>query len=264
MTKTIFTITAFLCAGAVGLISGQTVAASTDSPREQVIFASGTGGYHTFRIPALVTTKRGVLLAFCEGRKTSSSDAGDIDMVLRRSSDGGKSWSEQVTILEEGGNAKITIGNPCPVVDQATGRVWLALCRDNRDVLMIHSDDDGLTWSPTAEITQAVKKEGWGWYATGPGHGIQIEHGKHQGRLVFPCDHRVDARGRDWKNSGRSHIIYSDDHGQTFQLGEPTDWAMNECEAVELSDGKLLLSMRNYHGKNQRAFAASDPSALWR
>ncbi|MCA9246197.1 MAG: exo-alpha-sialidase [Planctomycetales bacterium] len=238
--------------------------AAPQAPAEQAIFEAGKHGYHTYRIPALITTKQGALLVFCEGRKTSGSDHGDIDMLLRRSTDGGKTWLPQVVIYEEGGDEKITIGNPCPVVDRETGTIWLALCRDNRDVLMMRSTDDGATWSTPLDITKDVKEPGWGWYATGPGHGIQIEHGAHRGRLVFPCDHRVDERGRDWQKSGRSHVIYSDDHGKTFQLGQPTDWAMNECEAVELANGRLLLSMRNYHGKNQRAFATSDDGgASW-
>ncbi len=246
------------------LATGALAAADGDAPCEQVLYTSGTEGYHTYRIPGLVVTAKGTLLALCEGRKTSRSDHGDLDLMLRRSTDGGKTWSAQEIIYEEGGAAKVTIGNPCPVVDKTTGTVWLAFCRNNDRVFMTRSADDGLTWAKPEEITADVKEKDWGWYATGPGHGIQLTRGRQKGRLVFPCDHGVKGREGGWKGKGRSHVFYSDDHGKTFQLGKPTDWGMNECEAVELADGRLLLSMRNYHGKNQRAFATSrDGGQTW-
>lgn len=226
-------------------------------PYKQDLYTCGTKGYNAYRIPALVVTTKGTLLAFCEGRKDSIRDHGDIDLMLRRSADGGKTWSEQVIVHEEGGTAKITIGNPCPIVDQSTGTVWLAFCRDNRDVFMTHSDDDGISWVEPIEITASVKKKDWGWYATGPGHGIQLTRGKYKGRLVFPCDHG-DAE------EGRSHVFFSDDHGKTFVLGQATGGNMNECEVVELADGRLLLSMRNGLRKGLRAFSFSeDGGATW-
>ena len=244
--------------------AGTLAAQQAEGLYEQVLYRSGTEGYHTYRIPGLVVTTKGTLLALCEGRKTSRSDHGDLDLMLRRSTDGGKTWSAQEIIYEEGGAAKVTIGNPCPVVDAATGTVWLAFCRNNDRVFMTRSADDGLTWAKPKEITADVKEKDWGWYATGPGHGIQLTRGRQKGRLVFPCDHGVKGREGGWKGKGRSHVFYSDDHGKTFQLGKPTDWGMNECEAVELADGRLLLSMRNYHGKNQRAFATSrDGGRTW-
>jgi sialidase-1 len=234
------------------------LAAGAAEPEHQVVFQSGTKGYHTYRIPSLIVTTKGTLLAFCEGRKTGGSDHGDIDLMLRRSTDQGKNWSEQTVVHEQGGDARITIGNPCPVVDRSTGTIWLSFCRNNDAVLMTHSTDDGQSWTTPREITSQVKRDEWDWYATGPGHGIQIERGKHKGRLVFPCDHRTRAGEGSWRERGRSHVFYSDDHGQTFQLGQPTDWAMNECEVVERTDGTLLLSMRNYLDQQQRAFATSD------
>ena len=244
--------------------AGAVAAAADSSPAEQAIYKSGDGRYHTYRIPGLVVTTKGTLLAFCEGRKTSRSDHGDLDLVLRRSKDAGKTWTKQTIVHEEGGSKRITIGNPCPVVDRDTGVVWLAFCRNNDRVFMTHSKDDGVTWAKPAEITKAVKGDNWDWYATGPGHGIQITRGKHKGRLVFPCDHGVNRRKGGWKSKGRSHVFYSDDHGKTFKLGKATDWGMNECETVELADGRLLLSMRNYHGRNQRALAVStDGGESW-
>jgi sialidase-1 len=251
-----FWIAASFSVAVVAVAAGSAEDIAKDTHRQD-LFTCGANGYKAYRIPALVVTVKGTLLAFCEGRKDDIRDHGDIDLVLRRSTDGGKTWSQQAVVHEEGDTEKITIGNPCPVVDRDTGTVWLAFCRNNRRVFMTHSDDDGKNWSKPAEITASVKNKSWGWYATGPGHGIQLTRGKHKGRLVFPCDH---VEGKE----GRSHVFYSDDHGKTFVLGNPTEGKMNECEAAELSDGRLLLSMRNALGKSRRAFSVSkDGGATW-
>jgi sialidase-1 len=235
--------------------------ADDTSPQMADVFVSGSEGYHTFRIPALLVSQKGTLLAFCEGRKTGRGDHGDLDLVLKRSSDGGKTWGPLELVYEEGGDRTITIGNPCPVVDQDTGVIWLPFCRDNNDVLVTSSNDDGRTWAKPALITKDVKEANWGWYATGPGNGIQLTRGPHKGRLVIPCDHRVTDRG-DLKFSGRSHVIYSDDHGKTWKLGGATDFAMNECAVVELTDGTLMLNMRSYRGKGRRGVATSSDGGL--
>jgi sialidase-1 len=109
--------------------------------RQIDVFTSGTEGYHTYRIPAIVLTNEGTLLAFCEGRKTSRRDHGDLDLVLRRSTDDGKTWQPMQLVYEEGGTAEITIGNPCPVHDAATGTLWLLFTRNNEAVLATASDD---------------------------------------------------------------------------------------------------------------------------
>src|SRR5262245_52804347 len=105
------------------------------------VFTAGAEGYHTYRIPALVVTKGGTLLAICEGRKTGRGDHGDVDLVQKRSTDGGKNWGPLELIHEEGGTEKVTIGNPCPVVDQDTGVLWLPLTRENDRVFMMSSRD---------------------------------------------------------------------------------------------------------------------------
>ena len=138
-----------------------------------------------------MTTVDGDLLAICEGRKTSRADHGDVDLVMKRSSDGGKTWSPLTLVYEQGGEAKITIGNPCPVVDRTTQTIWLPFTRDNDDVLLTSSIDGGRTWAAPRTITQQVKHDDWTWYATGPGIGVQLERGPFKGRLVIPCDHLV-------------------------------------------------------------------------
>ncbi|MCA9069704.1 MAG: exo-alpha-sialidase, partial [Planctomycetaceae bacterium] len=233
------------------------------------VFVSGDGGYHTYRIPALIRGKKGTLLAFCEGRKTNRSDHGDLDLVLRRSLDQGQTWQPMQLVYEEGGTKKITIGNACPVVDQSNGRIWLPFCRDNDDVLMTYSDDEGQTWSKPEDITSDVKRPGWTWYATGPGVGIQLKHSDHKGRLVIPCDHREPMDG---KMVTVSHAIYSDDHGKSWKLGENVAPHTNECQVVELGDGRLQMNMRNYWGREggkpdrhaKRAIAtSSDGGETW-
>jgi sialidase-1 len=249
--------------------AGQTNWQSSD------LFVSGTDGYHTYRIPALVRTTNGTLLAFCEGRKYSRSDTGKIDLILKRSTDGGTSWSQQQVVWSDSTNV---CGNPCPVLDEQTGEVWLLLTwnlgsdteamisrgmsRDTRRVFVTHSTNDGLTWAKPRDITSEVKPSGWEWYATGPVNGIQMQRGAHRGRLVVPANHsELDGQG---KPISRSHIIYSDDHGATWKLGGSEAELTNESTVAELSDGQLLHNMRSYHKKNRRAVATSaDGGMSW-
>ena len=249
------------------LVAGGQLRAA-DVPPLVDLFVSGEGGYHTYRIPAMVTTNKGSLLVFCEGRKTSSIDDGDNDMLMRRSTDGGVSWSEIMLVHEEGGDAIITIGNACPVVDRRTGIVWLTMNRGNDQVLVSHSKDDGQSWSTARDITDQVKKPEWGWYATGPGVGIQLQHGPNWGRLLIPCDHRET---KDRSGPSRSHIIYSDDHGRTWQLGGALGYRSNECQVAERIDGTLLLNARNHLsrdgkpelGKQRLIAVSSDQGLSW-
>lgn len=220
---------------------------------QNAVFVGGEGGYHTYRIPALMVSAKGTVLAFCEGRRNSGSDAGDIDLLLKRSLDGGATWGAAQVVWKEEGD--VTIGNPCPVQDSSTGRIFLAFCRNNDRVFMMSSDDDGVTWAAPTEITQAVKPAGWTWYATGPVHGIQLANG----RLLMPCDHRLEDNKIMY-----SHVIYSDDHGATWRLGGLLTANTDECTAAELADGSVYLNMRSYEGKNRRAVARStDGGATW-
>jgi len=238
------------------------------------VFVSGQHGYHTYRIPSLLVTARGTLLAFAEGRKGGSGDAGDIDLLLRRSTDQGRTWHLQQTIWDDGPN---TCGNPSAVLDRVSGTVWLLLTRnhgddsesaiiaqtsrDTRRVFLTRSTDDGLNWSPPREITAAVKQTNWTWYATGPGAGVQIERGPHAGRLVIPCDH-IEAGTRHYY----SHVIYSDDGGQTWRLGGSTpQHQVNECEVVELTGHRSLLNMRNYDPaqRSRQQAVSADGGLTW-
>jgi sialidase-1 len=230
------------------------------------LYRAGEGAYQSYRIPALIRTPKGTLLAFCEGRKNSGADAGDIDIVLRRSMDGGKTWSPARTVVDFGED---TAGNPTPVLERKTGTILLLFTRNPgkdtekqiiarepgavRSVWITRSNDDGASWTPPVEITAQVKRPDWTWYATGPGNGIQLR----SGRLVIPCDHnRADDGSR------HSHVIYSDDRGETWYIGGVAEDKTNESAVAELKDGGLVLNMRSYHGRNRRAIQRSRDGGL--
>jgi len=235
----------YFCIAVLGALLGINVMAA--EPTYVDLFSSGSDGYHTYRIPSVIRTPKGTLLAFCEGRKSSRSDHGDVDLVMKRSDDGGRNWGPMQLVYEQGGDEAITIGNPCPVIDQSTGTLWLTLCRDNDHVLVMSSRDDGKSWSVPRDITADVKDESWGWVATGPGVGIQLTRGPQKGRLVIPCDHSIE---RDGKRVMSSHVMYSDDLGKTWQRGGTVGLHTDECQLVELLDGSLMINMRNYWGRD--------------
>jgi sialidase-1 len=248
-------------------------------PLYQTLWKSGEDGYHTYRIPALVTTTSGTLLAVCEGRKNSHSDQGEIHLLAKRSEDQGKNWTPAEVVWRDGEN---TCGNPCLLVDQDTGTIWLFATHNRgsdrqpairagksqgtRTCWVLSSTDDGRTWSSPQDITATTKKPQWSWYATGPGVGVQLRLGEHRGRLLVPCDHSERK-----KQGTFSHVIYSDDHGRTWQLGGRVEKPLyNECQLVELTDGRLMLNMRNELDKKNhdpnlhRAIAfSSDGGKSW-
>lgn len=263
-----FTLLFRLCMTLLGFGVLMLAAADVPAPAPTKVFVAGTGGYHTYRIPSLIVSGKGTLLAFAEGRRGGTGDSGDIDLVLRRSRDGGETWDPVQVVWNDGTN---TCGNPCPVLDAGTGTIWLLMTWnrgadrepdiiaqrsvDTRRVFVTHSTDEGLNWAVPEEITSRVKRPDWTWYATGPGAGIQMEEGRHRGRLVIPCDHIEAGTGRY-----HSHVIHSDDHGRTWNLGGRTPQAeVNECEVAELPGGRLLLNMRNYNrAQRVRQQAESD------
>lgn len=234
------------------------------------VFVSGKDGYAYYRIPSIIKSADGTLLAFCEGRKNNRSDRGDIDLLVKRSTDGGKTWSKSIVIWDDGDN---TCGNPCPVLDESTGAVWLLASHNigsdtqdaisegrgigTRTVWATFSKDNGMTWAPMRQITASVKNPKWRWYATGPGISIQIKNGPHAGRLVVPICHNK-PRG--------SGIFYSDDHGRTWTPGESLSGLVGEAQVVEGfgAPGELILNVRsNYpHGCRTQA-RSTDGGISW-
>ncbi|AWN32487.1 laminin G [Streptomyces sp. NEAU-S7GS2] len=235
---------------------------------QQILFkASQEQGYYCFRIPAVVQSSRATLLAFAEGRRHDCGDAGDIDLVLKRSTDGGRTWGPLQVINRGNGD---THGNPAPIVDRRTGRIVLAetynkgrtdgLSCDvpcDRTPHLQYSDDDGATWSPPRDLTDSIRPPQWNsWYATGPVHGIQLTHGRHAGRLVFSmnaesyADHRVTAN--------HAALIHSDDGGATWKVGALDTWPVapggtfrqkpSEMTLLERSDGSVYVNGREQDG----------------
>ncbi|WP_055532333.1 sialidase family protein [Streptomyces graminilatus] len=226
-------------------------------------FQAGQEGYASYRIPAVVVSRAGTVLAFCEGRVDSASDHGHIDIVLKRSTDGGRTWGPLTVAADNGVNLA---GNPAPVVLD-TGRILLVYIRasgtatekdillgnvpaaQGRRVWVRHSDNDGVTWSSSVEITAQVKNPEWRWYATTPGHAIQLS----TGRVVVAANHTIPPTGADLGNEARynsGHCLLSDDRGETWRIGyldENTNGYINvnETTAAELPDGRVYFNTRN-------------------
>ena len=218
---------------------------------QQNLFTSGEGGYVRYRIPAIVMSGRGTLLAFCEARKFTGHDSDQIDLFVRRSTDGGKTFGPVCVVATE---QDMVCGNPAPVLDRETGTIWLPFCKNLREgdeslicagkaprtVWLTCSRDDGASWEQPQEITAAVKPSQWSWYATGPCHGSQLV----TGRLIVSCNHIV-LQDRCHDDPHHSHVIFSDDHGQSWQVGGIADEGTNESTLLEAADGSLYLNCRN-------------------
>ena len=248
---------------------------------QQVIFkASQDPGYACFRIPAIVKSADGTLLAFAEGRVRNCGDAGDIDIVLKRSTDGGRTWGPLQVVNHGGGD---THGNPAPIVDRLTGRVLLAETYNtgradgsscavpcDRTPHLQYSDDDGLTWSEPRDLSSEILPADWNsWYATGPVHGIQLTRGKHAGRLVFGVNTETwngersemgvpPAEGWGRVTANHAALIVSDDGGEHWRIGATDSWPIaddgtfrqkpSEVTLTERADGSVLVSGREQDG----------------
>ncbi|MFJ6566336.1 exo-alpha-sialidase [Streptomyces sp. NPDC091292] len=240
-----------------------------------VPFTSGQGGYASYRIPAVVKTGVGTLVAFAEGRVGGAGDTGNIDVVRRRSTDGGCTWGPLGVVVDAGHD---TQGNPAPVVDPRTGRIVLLTTYNSGDVTEAQimrgqvtpaqgrrvfvqtSRDDGRSFSAAREITATAKLPDWRWYATGPGHAVALTHGPHKGRLVVPANHSTAPpagspdTGQEAKYYG-AHALYSDNGGTTWKLGFiDADYEgvinANESTAAQLPDGRLYFSSRDQNGSS--------------
>jgi lysophospholipase L1-like esterase len=237
-------------------------------PQKQVLFERGMNGVNTYRIPALVTTNSGVLLASCDARINNSGDLpNNIDTVIRRSVDGGRSWQPIQTIVDWEGQEGAA--DPCMVVDRETGRVWCAVTwsesvnwrnskpgfgQDSFHDLLVYSDDDGLTWSEAKDVTESLKDPSWRSVWFSPGSGIQSK----SGRLFIPFS---AAHG---DGEAYSYAAISDDHGETWSRVGPMGFKTNENIVAQLADGTIVCNMRSTHGLRLRAIAKStDDGNTW-
>jgi sialidase-1 len=259
------------------LISVLRIIAAEPLFEKSEVFPPGLNGIARYRIPGLVVTQKGTVLAYVEARKNSSSDWGEIEIHLRRSTDGGKTWEPSKHIAhhgarlegnphkKEGGEREQTVNNPVAIVDRETGAIDFLYCINYARCFHMRSTDDGLTWSAPVDITATFEpfraKVDWKVIATGPGHGIQIK----SGRLVVPVwlaygkegDHGPSAAG----------TIFSDDHGKTWQAGDlclPNEGDFsnpNETMVTELSDGRVMLVSRSTSKASRKLITTSPDGA---
>ncbi|MHA2288025.1 MAG: sialidase family protein [Promethearchaeota archaeon] len=235
----------------------------------QVIFECGQLGYHTFRIPSLISLPNNGLIAIVEGRKNNQEDHGDIQLIMRKSVDGGINWGPPVILLHYQAQlmlknpisqkfepvskyGEITCGNPCTIYDKTIQRLWLSYTLDNSSMWLVYSDDFGDSWSKPRNITEEVfgtDYKTWTHMASGPGHGIQLT----TGRLIIPCDHHIYEKSRGYF----SMLVVSDDHGKTWKMGAVSDPRLDECEVCELKNGDVYWNMRSYRKKYRRVIAYS-------
>ena len=247
------------------------------------LFEADKGGYKLYRIPGIVVTKRGTVLAYCEARK-SNSDWGTIDILLRRSTDNGRTWDSPRNIAnvegpksrnpvaierKQGQPVDVTYNNPVAIVDHKTGAIHFLFCLEYARCFYMRSDDDGATFTKPVEITQSFEafrpKYNWRVIATGPAHGIQLKNG----RLVVPVWLSLGTEGNGHGPSVTS-AIYSDDHGRTWHAGEiigldtPDLINPNETVIVQLTDGRVMLNIRSASKANRRAIVVSkDGATRW-
>lgn len=248
---------------------------------EQVnIFEAGKGGYAHYRVPAIVVSTRGTVLAFTEARKSTRGDWGAQDIVMRRSNDQGKTWTPPRVIARVEGDiqpnqvaiaqnldqpGQVTYNNIVPIVDRKAGRLHFLFCIEYARCYAMRSDDDGETFSKPTDITSTFEqfREEYDWkvIATGPGHGIQLENG----RLLVPV-WLSDGTGGHAHRPSIVAVIYSDDHGKTWGRGEivvrhPKLKNPSETIAIQLAEGRVMLNIRNESPEHRRAVSYSDDGA---
>lgn len=220
------------------------------------------GLYTSTRIPALVMTPKGTLLAFCEGRIGTASDWADMNLLLRRSTDGGKTW-QPIQIIDS--NKGAPVGNPTPIVDN-NGTVHLLYQKDYAEAFYTSSDDDGRTWTKSSNITdvfnQFKSEYNWKVLAPGPGHGIQLKNGRLLAAVWLANSSKLLPR----RSHGPSCVatIYSDDLGKSWKRGAVVADSSsaianpNESMPVQLANDSVLLSIRNASSIKRRAFSISN------
>jgi sialidase-1 len=242
------------------------------------VFVAGSDGIAEYRIPVLLTSNRGTLLAFCDARvKRGGDPPNNIDLVMKRSHDGGKTWGTLRTLVDDGEGA---VADSCGVVDRQTGTIWVfsvyapegvgssnaapGLTGATFQYKAIRSDDDGETWSAPIDFTPMVKRPEWSAGSTGVGKGTQMR----SGRLLVPryhADyHRPGSTGTEDSAYSSSFVSYSDDHGATWKIGgDASQGTTNECQVAELEDGSLVINMRGVRGNNRKVARSRDGGETW-
>jgi sialidase-1 len=260
--------------------------------QENIVFKGGKEGHAIYRIPAIISLPNGELLAFAEGRVHGTDDFGDINLVMKRSIDEGNTWSPLQMLVDYD---SLQAGNPAPVVDlhdpaYPQGVVYLFFNTGNnheyevrmnlgvREVWMMKSFDLGHTWETPVNITLQTHrpnnpkfnpdytfKEDWRHYANTPGHAFQFQEGKFKGRIFVAANHSVGPPKENFEEY-HAHGLYTDDHGKSFQLSESIIFpGSNESIAAELTDDRMIMSIRNQRGDIRSRILAfsSDGGNTW-
>lgn len=232
------------------------------------VFVAGQDGVLEYRIPALVTSTRGTLIAACDARRDRSGDPpNNIDSVIKRSTDGGRTWGALQVVADFPGTE--AAADPCLLTDRVTGTVWLffgwcpegigtrasrpGLAGRTIQVTAMSSDDDGVTWTPPRDLNAMVKNPEWSAMWCSPGAGLQTR----DGRLLVPSTSLRNG-------TPHSQAFCSSDHGNTWRTLAASGANTNEHMLVELADGSLLANMRSNHGQGCRAYAVSaDDGQTW-
>lgn len=241
----------------------------------QMLFEARQGGYHVYRIPGLLTTPGGAVLASCEARQGRGGDWDPIDILTRRSLDGGRTWDVPRKLVDHTQFGEGNANNFMALADHETGRVIVLFCHKYARYFQMHSDDDGETFSDPVEITGFLEplreKYPWKVIAAGPGHGIQLRNG----RLMVPL-WMSTGEGSEFGSGKLGHrpsavsTLYSDDHGESWQCGELVCDTGGEilCPSegllLELADSRVLLNFRSESPRHRRLIAISpDGAADW-
>lgn len=240
---------------------------------------AGDDNSAAYRIPGLVTTNNGTLLAVYDVRYNSSVDLQErVDIGLSRSTDGGKTWEEMRLPLafgETGGlpSAQNGVGDPSILVDTKTNHVWIVAAwthgmgnqrawwsshpgmdiNHTAQLVLSKSTDDGKTWSAPINITEQVKDPSWYFLLQGPGRGITME----DGTLVFPTQFIDSTRV---PNAG---VMYSKDRGKTWKMHNYARTNTTEAQVVEVEPGVLMLNMRDNRGGSRAVAITKDLGKSW-
>jgi sialidase-1 len=265
-------------------LNGHKYQAESDRPHVALkpakkIRKANQDGVHTYRIPAMVTSNEGTLLAVYDVRRDDSSDLqGDIDVGLSRSTDGGETWEPMQIIMDMGewGGRPVNengIGDPAILVDRNTGTIWVSALwihgypgthawnssqqgmepHETGQFVLVKSEDDGQTWSDPINITGQIKQPEWHLLLMGPGNGITMS----DGTLVFAAQYK-DENEMPWAT-----IVYSEDGGETWTIGEPVRSNTTEAQVAELEPGTLMINMRDNRGGARSVYTTTDRGKTW-